>query len=38
MMLAGGLLLLLAGTGKASVDEMLARRRTGTAPAREGAG
>ncbi len=36
MMLAGGLLLLLAGAGKASVDEMLLRRRTGTVPAREG--
>jgi putative oxidoreductase len=38
MMLAGGLLLLLASTGKAPADEMLARRRAGTAPAREGAG
>lgn len=36
MMLAGGLLLLLAGAGKASVDEILMRRRTGAVSASEG--
>ena len=36
MMLAGSLMLFLAGAGKASVDEMLLRRRGGTATTGEG--